>query len=217
MDSSTGSSNVGVQAWAKQEWPKFKDLGGMNNQMELMKKYVILPMEQTDVLFIGILLHGPHGCGKTMLAHAVANETTWPFYELSPTLVEQPNLLDSELTGLFTTNIHIGLPDEVSRMEIVALMVSRLEAEGYDVKGFDDESGKFVAKCTEGLSCTKLKEWLRKLFSNIEKDDTKRTQQISSPILDKHRIVNLILLCGHLLWFLLNQPHFNYMIQLIKS
>ncbi|KAJ1388667.1 P-loop containing nucleoside triphosphate hydrolase [Sesbania bispinosa] len=154
-----------------------------------------------------------------MLAHAVANETTWPFYELSPTLgtfpqaisevcsqalstapsiifidnlddialgshwgllvsllkecdrhviligaVEQPNLLDSELTGLFTINIHIGLPDEVSRMEIVPLMVSRLEAEGYNVEGFDDESVKFVAKCTQGLSCTELKEWLRKFF-----------------------------------------------------
>ncbi|KAK8483663.1 hypothetical protein V6N11_061646 [Hibiscus sabdariffa] len=35
----------------------------------------------------GILLHGPPGCGKTKLAHAIANETGVPFYKISATEV----------------------------------------------------------------------------------------------------------------------------------
>ena len=31
----------------------------------------------------GLLLHGPPGCGKTTLAHAIANETGVPFYQIS--------------------------------------------------------------------------------------------------------------------------------------
>jgi ribosome biogenesis ATPase len=31
----------------------------------------------------GLLLHGPPGCGKTTLAHAIANETGVPFYKIS--------------------------------------------------------------------------------------------------------------------------------------
>jgi ribosome biogenesis ATPase len=35
----------------------------------------------------GILLHGPPGCGKTRLAHAIANETGLPFHHISATEV----------------------------------------------------------------------------------------------------------------------------------
>jgi ribosome biogenesis ATPase len=43
------------------------------------------------------LLHGPPGCGKTRLAHAIANEAEVPFYPISATHV---------VTGV-TGNYHV--------------------------------------------------------------------------------------------------------------
>jgi len=45
----------------------------------------------------GLLLHGPPGCGKTTLAHAIANETGVPFYKISA-----PEVV-SGVSGIFLT------------------------------------------------------------------------------------------------------------------
>lgn len=72
--------------------PKFKDLGGMDGVLEELKMEVIVPLYHPQLTkhlgvrpMSGILLHGPPGCGKTKLAHAIANETRVPFYKLSAT------------------------------------------------------------------------------------------------------------------------------------
>ncbi|KAL1540237.1 Ribosome biogenesis ATPase rix7 [Salvia divinorum] len=71
------------------KWPMFSDIGGLYFLSHL-KNEVIAPMLQLKLLrhFGGepstsILLHGPPGCGKTMLARAIGNEARVPFYEVS--------------------------------------------------------------------------------------------------------------------------------------
>lgn len=71
----------------------FKDLGGMDEVInEIME--VIYPLYHPQIYpwlgvqpIKGILLHGPPGCGKTKLAHAIASETGVPFYKISATEV----------------------------------------------------------------------------------------------------------------------------------
>ncbi|KAI3454835.1 hypothetical protein Pfo_011498 [Paulownia fortunei] len=72
--------------------PMFKDLGGMSGVIEELKMEVIVPLYHPQLPrhlgvkpMAGILLHGPPGCGKTKLAHAIANETGVPFYKISAT------------------------------------------------------------------------------------------------------------------------------------
>jgi ATP-dependent Zn protease len=75
--------------------PMFKDLGG--NGMEKIKNELEAPLmlvcqpklcrEFGLKPITGILLHGPPGCGKTRLAHAIANEAELPFYPISATHV----------------------------------------------------------------------------------------------------------------------------------
>ncbi|KAJ3699360.1 hypothetical protein LUZ61_003065 [Rhynchospora tenuis] len=70
--------------------PRFADLGGMKGVIEELMMEVIVPLCHPQLpRFLGVrpmaglLLHGPPGCGKTTLAHAIANETGVPFYKIS--------------------------------------------------------------------------------------------------------------------------------------
>ncbi|XP_076907555.1 cell division control protein 48 homolog C-like [Bidens hawaiensis] len=82
----------GGDANGKDDGPMFKDLGGMDAVLDELKMEVIVPLYHHELPrrlgvrpMSGILLHGPPGCGKTKLAHAIANETGCPFYKISAT------------------------------------------------------------------------------------------------------------------------------------
>ncbi|THF98301.1 hypothetical protein TEA_004876 [Camellia sinensis var. sinensis] len=72
----------------EKDGPRFRDLGGISGVVEELKMEVIVPLYHPQLLrwlgvrpMAGILLHGPPGCGKTKLAHAIANGTGVPFYK----------------------------------------------------------------------------------------------------------------------------------------
>lgn len=70
-------------------------LGGIDPIIRQLKELVVIPMTKPDLYAEhkvqpprGILIHGPAGCGKTMLAHALANEVGVNFINVSaPSIV----------------------------------------------------------------------------------------------------------------------------------
>ncbi|XVF70970.1 hypothetical protein PTKIN_Ptkin11bG0204900 [Pterospermum kingtungense] len=91
--SASAYAAVNVEVNGK-EGPRFRDLGGMGGVLEELKMEVIVPLYHPHLPrwlgirpMAGILLHGPPGCGKTKLAHAIANETGVPFYKIAATEV----------------------------------------------------------------------------------------------------------------------------------
>ena len=68
----------------------YEDIGGLGSAIQRVREMIELPLRYPEIfgrLGIdppkGVLLHGPPGCGKTLLARAVANETNASFFAIS--------------------------------------------------------------------------------------------------------------------------------------
>ncbi|KAF5366946.1 hypothetical protein D9757_010830 [Collybiopsis confluens] len=74
---------------------RLADLGGVDTCIEKMLEYIAMPLCHPEIYLHtgiqpprGVLLHGPPGCGKTMLANAMAGELGTPFINISaPSIV----------------------------------------------------------------------------------------------------------------------------------
>jgi transitional endoplasmic reticulum ATPase len=68
----------------------YEDIGGLHEEIQRVREMVELPLRHPELfqrLGIdppkGVLLHGPPGCGKTLLARAVANESEANFLSIN--------------------------------------------------------------------------------------------------------------------------------------
>jgi len=68
----------------------YEDIGGLHEEIQRIREMVELPLRHPEIfqrLGIdppkGVLLHGPPGCGKTLLVRAVAHESEANFYAIN--------------------------------------------------------------------------------------------------------------------------------------
>ncbi len=74
----------------------FSDIGGIDEIIETVREIIELPIKRPDLFLTlgikphkGIILHGPPGCGKTLIAKAIANEINAHFI-----LINGPELIN---------------------------------------------------------------------------------------------------------------------------
>jgi transitional endoplasmic reticulum ATPase len=116
----------------------YQDIGGLEKEIERIREIVELPLRFPQVfqrLGIeapkGILLHGPPGSGKTLIARAVAQETQAAFYHVNGPEIMQRHYGESEekLRSIFE-KAQANAPAIIFLDEIDALAPRREKAEG---------------------------------------------------------------------------------------
>jgi transitional endoplasmic reticulum ATPase len=81
-------ASAGTDSGAKRS--SYEDIGGIRTQMRRIREMIELPLKFPEVFESlgidaprGILLYGPPGCGKTLIARTIANEVAASFFNIS--------------------------------------------------------------------------------------------------------------------------------------
>ncbi|KAJ2857156.1 Ribosome biogenesis ATPase rix7 [Coemansia erecta] len=89
---------------------RLSNLGGVDSCIEDVLELIVMPLKHPEIYVHtgvqpprGVLLHGPPGCGKTLLANAIAGEVGVPFIQISaPSIVSgMSGESEKKLRGVF--------------------------------------------------------------------------------------------------------------------
>ena len=116
----------------------YEDLGGLEEEIQRIREMVELPMRHPEIFQTlgidppkGVLLLGPPGCGKTLLAKAVANESDANFFSINGPEIISKFYGDSEarLREIFQ-QAHQNAPSIILIDELDSIAPKREEVTG---------------------------------------------------------------------------------------
>jgi len=122
---------------------RLSDVGGLEAHMKDIQELCVLPLAHPEVYAHigpppprGILLHGPPGCGKTLLAHAIAGELGCAFFRVSaPEIISGMSGESEENVRALFTNAAAAAPSIIFIDEIDAITPKRESgARGLEVR-----------------------------------------------------------------------------------
>ncbi|HWB72306.1 MAG TPA: proteasome ATPase [Egibacteraceae bacterium] len=149
----------------------YADIGGLSRQIEAIQDAVELPFLHSD-LFVehelrppkGILLYGPPGCGKTMIAKAVANS-------LAKRVAEKEGRADARsyflnIKGPELLNKYVGETER--QIRLIFQRAREKVAEGFPVIVFFDEMDSIFRTRGSGVSSDVETTIVPQLLSEID-------------------------------------------------
>jgi transitional endoplasmic reticulum ATPase len=109
----------------------FSDIGGLDDVKKTVHRTIILPFQRPDLYERygrraggGVLLYGPPGCGKTMLARATATECALPFSNVRIEEIVDPHY------GVSEQNLH-DVFEQARRAAPCVLFLDEIDAIGF--------------------------------------------------------------------------------------
>ena len=117
---------------------RFADVGGQGAVVAALQERVVAPLLYPELFAhshiaqrpTGVLLHGPPGCGKTLLARAMAHECRAAFLSISPSALEHKWVGDTPkaIAALFSLAAKLA-PTIVFIDEIDGILAARTDGE----------------------------------------------------------------------------------------